>query len=87
MPNTTPTKKFANIANSTPLFTAYLNLKKQRDFREAYTKRFGFTERTLYNRMTASGIAECSEAEIEWFCEYFVKSRTKLFPNKLMQAA
>lgn len=87
MPKSILKKKVANIQNSTPLFAAYLTLKKQRDFREAYCKRFGNTERTLYNRMTAAGITECSEAEIEWFCEYFVKPRKKLFPQQLMQSA
>lgn len=82
----TPTKK-AQLQNATPLFAAYLGLKKQRDFRAAYCEHFGYTERTLYNRMTQKGIVECSEAEIQWFCDYFFVSRKKLFPQTLKQAA
>lgn len=81
MPTKIPKKKTANLQNSTPLFRAYLGLKKQREFRDAYREYFGFTERTLYNRMTATGIADCSEAEKVWFCEYFVMPRKKLFPE------
>lgn len=87
MPKARIKKKAANLENSTPLFRAYLGLKKQSEFRDAYREYFGLTERTLYNRMTASGIAECSEAEKVWFCEYFVVPRKKLFPETQKQAA
>ena len=86
MPNT-PNKKAEPLQNSTPLFDAYLKLKQQREFRQEYTEHFGWTERTLYNRMTPTGISECSEAEIAWFCNYFQISRKKLFPQTLKQAA
>lgn len=87
MPKPIIKKKAANLENSTPLFRAYLGLKKQSEFREAYREYFGFTERTLYNRMTATGIADCSEAEKVWFCDYFVMPRKKLFPETQKQAA
>jgi hypothetical protein len=86
MPNTnTPPKELPETP--TPLFIAYLKLKKPKEFRQEYTEHFGWTERTLYNRMTPTGVLECSEAEIAWFCNYFQISRKKLFPQTLKQAA
>ena len=80
-------KKAANIQNSTPLFSAYLNLKQQTEFRKAYCEHFGCTERTLYNRMTFTGHQKMSEAEKLWFCDYFQIKREKLFPVTLSKAA
>lgn len=87
MPKPTPTKKIANLENCTPLFRAYLKLKKQNEFRAAYCAYFGVTERTLYNRMTVTGTEYCSEAEKVWFCDYFTIVRKKLFPEPQKQTA